>query len=63
MAFKVSYELYTHLRNLSWEVLKDANMNSLPIDIHKIADVYNLHHLVKKRNDLYQYLFNCQRNS
>ena len=53
MAFKVSYELYTHLRNLSWEVLKDANMTSLPIDIHKIADVYNLHHLVKKRNDLY----------
>lgn len=33
---------YQHIRNLAWDLLIDAKINSLPVDISKIANIYNI---------------------
>lgn len=33
---------YQHIKNLSWDLLVDAKISSLPVDIRKIAALYGL---------------------
>lgn len=33
---------YQHIRNLAWDLLIEAQIKSLPIDISKIANLYNI---------------------
>lgn len=44
---------YKHIRNLAWDLLIDANITKLPIDINAIAALYNLQHLIDNSKSLY----------
>lgn len=44
---------YKHIRNLAWDLLIDANISKLPVDINAIAALYDLQHLVDSSKSLY----------
>ncbi len=44
---------YKLIRNLAWDLLIDANISQLPVDISAIADLYNLQHIVDSSKSLY----------
>ena len=35
---------YQHIRNLAWDLLIDSQIKSLPVDISKIAKLYNINY-------------------
>ena len=45
---------YKHIRNLAWDLLIDANISQLPVDISAIANLYNLQHLINNSKSLYE---------
>ena len=45
---------YKHIRNLAWDLLIDANISQLPIDINAIAALYNLQPLINNSKSLYE---------
>ena len=45
---------YKHIRNLAWDLLIDADIKSLPVDIGKIAALYNLRHLIDVSKSRYE---------
>lgn len=45
---------YQHIRNLAWDLLIDANISRLPVDINAIAALYNLQHLIDNSKSLYE---------
>ena len=45
---------YKHIRNLAWDLLIDANISQLPVDISAIANLYNLQHLLDNSKSLYE---------
>lgn len=45
---------YKHIRNLAWDLLIDANISQLPVDINAIAAIYNLQHLIDNSKSLYE---------
>lgn len=44
---------YKHIRNLAWDLLIDANISQLPVDINAIATLYDLQHLIDNSKSLY----------
>ena len=44
---------YKFIRNLAWDLLIDANISQLPVDISAIAALYNLQHMVDSSKSLY----------
>lgn len=44
---------YKHIRNLAWDLLIDANISRLPVDINAIATLYDLQHLIDNSKSLY----------
>lgn len=44
---------YKHIRNLAWDLLIDANISQLPVDINAIATLYHLQHLIDNSKSLY----------
>ncbi len=44
---------YKHIRNLAWDLLIDANISQLPVDIDAIAALYDLQHLIDNQKSLY----------
>lgn len=44
---------YKHIRNLAWDLLIDARISRLPVDIRAIANIYNLGHLIDNSKLLY----------
>lgn len=45
---------YKHIRNLAWDLLIDANISQLPVDINAIAAIYNLQPLIDNSKSLYE---------
>lgn len=45
---------YKHIRNLAWDLLIDANISQLPVDINAIAAIYNLQHLIDNSKSIYE---------
>lgn len=45
---------YKHIRNLAWDLLIDANISQLPVDISAIANLYNLQNLIDNSKSLYE---------
>lgn len=45
---------YKHIRNLAWDLLIDANISQLPVDINAIATLYNLQSLIDNSKSLYE---------
>lgn len=45
---------YKHIRNLAWDLLIDANISKLPVDISSIATLYNLQYLIDNTKPLYE---------
>lgn len=45
---------YKHIRNLAWDLLIDANISQLPVDISAIANLYNFQHLIDNSKSLYE---------
>lgn len=45
---------YKHIRNLAWDLLIDANISQLPVDINAIAALYNLQPLIDNSKSLYE---------
>lgn len=45
---------YKHIRNLAWDLLIDANISQLPVDINAIATIYNLQPLIDNSKSLYE---------
>lgn len=45
---------YKHIRNLAWDLLIDANISQLPVDISSIANLYNLQNLIDNSKSLYE---------
>lgn len=44
---------YKHIRNLAWDLLIDAQISKLPVDINAIASLYNLNYLIDNSKPLY----------
>lgn len=44
---------YKHIRNLAWDLLIDAGISQLPVDINAIAALYDLQHLIDNHKSLY----------
>lgn len=44
---------YKYIRNLAWDLLIDANISKLPVDINAIASIYNLQNLIDNSKSLY----------
>ena len=44
---------YQHIRNLAWDLLIDANISQLPVDINAIAALYDLQYLIDNSKSLY----------
>lgn len=44
---------YKHIRNLAWDLLIDANISQLPVNINAIATLYHLQHLIDNSKSLY----------
>ena len=45
---------YKHIRNLAWDLLIDANISQLPVDINAVATLYNLQPLIDNSKSLYE---------
>ena len=45
---------YKHIRNLAWDLLIDANISQLPVDINAVAALYNLQPLIDNSKSLYE---------
>lgn len=45
---------YKHIRNLAWDLLIDANISSLPVNITQIAALYNLESLINISKSRYE---------
>ena len=45
---------YKHIRNIAWDLLIDANISQLPVDINAIAALYNLQPLINNSKSLYE---------
>lgn len=45
---------YKFIRNLAWDLLIDANISQLPVDINAVAALYNLQHLIDNSKTLYE---------
>lgn len=45
---------YKHIRTLAWDLLIDANISQLPVDINSIAKLYNLQYLINGSKSLYE---------
>lgn len=45
---------YKHIRNLAWDLLIDANISQLPVDINAIAAIYSLQPLIDNSKSLYE---------
>lgn len=45
---------YKHIRNLAWDLLIDANISRLPVNINAIAALYDLQHLIDNSKSLYE---------
>lgn len=45
---------YKHIRNLAWDLLIDANISQLPVNINAIAALYNLQPLIDNSKSLYE---------
>ena len=48
---------YKYIRNLAWDLLIDANISRLPVDINAIAALYNLQDLIDNSKSLYDNTF------
>lgn len=48
---------YIHIRNLAWDLLIDAKISRLPVDINAIATIYGLQHLIDDYKSLYDNTF------
>ena len=44
---------YQHKRNLAWDLLIDANISQLPVDINAIAALYDLQYLIDNSKSIY----------
>lgn len=44
---------YKHIRNLAWDLLIDANISQLPVNINAIASLYDLQNLIDNTKSLY----------
>lgn len=51
--FFMTEQEYKHIRNLAWDLLIDANISRLPVDINAIATLYDLQHLIDNSKSLY----------
>jgi hypothetical protein len=45
---------YKIIRNLAWDLLIDANISQLPVDINAVAKLYDLQHLIDNAKSLYE---------
>lgn len=45
---------YKHIRNLAWDLLIDANISELPVDISAVASLYDLQYLIDNSKSLYE---------
>lgn len=45
---------YKHIRTLAWDLLIDANISQLPVNINSIAKLYNLQYLINGSKSLYE---------
>ena len=45
---------YKHIRNLSWDLLIDAHISCLPVDITKIAQLYNFDSILNASKNRYE---------
>lgn len=45
---------YKHIRNLAWDLLIDANISSLPVDISKIAALYKFESFINPFKSRYE---------
>lgn len=45
---------YRHIRTLAWDLLIDAGISQLPVDINSIAKLYNLQYLIDNSKSLYE---------
>lgn len=55
--FFLTEKEYKHIRNLAWDLLIDANVSQLPVDINAIASLYDLQHLINNSKSLYDNTF------
>ena len=46
-------QVYQYIRDLAWDVLMDAQISQLPVNISKIASLYHLENLVDSSANLY----------
>lgn len=53
---------YKHIRNLAWDLLIDANISQLPVDINAIAALYNLQTLIDNSKSLYENTLSVSEN-
>lgn len=51
--FFMTKQEYKYIRNLAWDLLIDANISKLPVDINAIASIYNLQNLIDNSKSLY----------
>ena len=52
--FFMTEQEYKHIRNLAWDLLIEANISQLPVDINAIATLYELQHLIDNSKSLYE---------
>lgn len=52
--FFMNKQEYQHIHNLSLDLLIDANISKLPVDINVIAALYNLQYLIDNSKSLYE---------
>lgn len=52
--FFMNKQEYKHIRNLAWDLLIDANISSLPINVTQIAALYNLESLINISKSRYE---------
>lgn len=45
---------YKHIRNLAWDLLIDANISRLPVDINAVAALYDLQPCINNSKSLYE---------
>lgn len=50
------YEHYKKARDMSWKVLLDSGINSLPVDLWKIAEHFDIHIHPYSKSDLIRFL-------
>lgn len=47
-------EEYKHIRNLAWDLLIDAHISKLPVDIIEIAKIYSIQNHIDADKSLYE---------